>query len=62
MHKLFMGLTVAVCFVIASANPAIATGGRPSFEVGGVYTIIQLTDFQSRDNSQWSWRSTLCRD
>jgi len=43
-----MGLTVAVCFVIASANPAVAQKEDHPFEVGGVYTIIQLTDFQSR--------------
>ena len=48
MHKLIMGLTVAVCFVIASANPAVAQKEDHPFEVGGVYTIIQLTDFQSR--------------
>ena len=48
MHKLLMGLTVAVCFVIASANPAIAQKEDHPFEVGGVYTIIQLTDFQTR--------------
>ena len=48
MHKLLMGLTAAVCFVMAGANPAIAQGEDHPFEVGGVYTIIQLTDFQSR--------------
>ena len=48
MQKLLMGLTVAVCFVIASANAAIAQKEDHPFEVGVVYTIIQLTDFQSR--------------
>jgi hypothetical protein len=48
MHKLLMGLTVAVCFVIGSTNPAIAQKEDHPFEVGGVYTIVQLTDFQSR--------------
>ena len=48
MHKLLIGLTVAVCFLMAGANPAIAQDEDRPFEVGGVYTIIQLTDFQSR--------------
>jgi outer membrane protein with beta-barrel domain len=48
MHKFLMGLTAAVCFVVAGANPAIAQEEDHPFEVGGVYTIIQLTDFQSR--------------
>ena len=47
MREILMGLTVAVCFVIGGAT-AIAQDKEHPFEVGGVYTVIQLSDFQSR--------------
>src|ERR1043166_5402061 len=48
MRRIAVGLTVVVCFVIAGATTVIAQEPERPFEVGGVYTIIQLTDFQSR--------------
>lgn len=48
MRRILVGFTVVVCLVIANAMTAIAQEKEHPFEVGGVYTIIQLTDFQSR--------------
>jgi hypothetical protein len=47
MRRIVVGLIVVVCFGIGGATASAQDKERP-FEVGGVYTIIQLTDFQSR--------------
>jgi len=47
MRRIVVGLIVVVCFGIGRATTSAQDKERP-FEVGGVYTIIQLTDFQSR--------------
>ena len=47
MRGIVVALIVVVCFVVGAATASAQDKERP-FEVGGVYTIIQLTDFQSR--------------
>ncbi|HSB29368.1 MAG TPA: outer membrane beta-barrel protein [Pyrinomonadaceae bacterium] len=47
MRSIVMGLSVLVCLV-AGAGAASAQDEEYPFEVGGVYTIIELTDFQAR--------------
>jgi hypothetical protein len=48
MRRIVSGFTVVVCIVIASAVTTNAQDEEHPFEVGGVYTVIQLNDFQSR--------------
>lgn len=48
MRRSVVGLTVVVCFVTAAAATAVAQDKEHPFEVGGVFTIVELTDFQSR--------------
>jgi len=47
MRRIIMGLLGVVCLVAVSAG-ANAQEDEHRFEVGGMYTIIQLSDFQSR--------------
>jgi hypothetical protein len=47
MRGIVAGLLLGVCLVIGSRT-ANAQDDEHRFEVGGVYTIIQLSDFQSR--------------
>jgi hypothetical protein len=47
MRGIVAGLLLGVCLVVSSAT-ANAQYEEHRFEVGGVYTIIQLSDFQSR--------------
>jgi hypothetical protein len=47
MRGIVMGLLLGVC-LIGGKSTASAQDEEHRFEVGGVYTIIQLSDFQSR--------------
>ena len=47
MHGIVVGLLVGVCLVVGSTT-ASAQVEEHRFEVGGVYTIVHLTDFQKR--------------
>jgi len=48
MRGILMGLSVVVCLSFASARVNAQDDDEHRFEVGGLYTVIQLTDFQSR--------------
>jgi hypothetical protein len=48
MRRILIGLMVVVCLSITSASANAQDDDEHRFEVGGVYTVIQLSDFQSR--------------